>query len=257
MPVVPVVTIVMPCHNHVRWVKEAFASVAAQTYTAKRLVVVDDGSTDGSHEAALSLLQNCYEVTAATGPQVWVGGVPGMNVMIHRFEQAGGPSFARNHGVRCGWEGTDAFAFLDSDDAYHPEKLARSVAKWSEAPEHVGGVYSDYSTANEQTGVVVREYKEPFSRLRLMRECLPNMDSLVSKLALEKCGLFDEEMRVCEDYDLWFRISEKFLLVHLPEDLVTIRTGGHSSTSTVRRDVWEKNWRRIGEKAQERARNAR
>lgn len=249
----PLVTVVIPCHNHARWVNDAIDSVVAQDYPSKRVVVVDDGSEDGSAAAVCFRLQNLAAPTRQSEPEVHWGDRKGTHVMVCRFRQARGPSFARNYGIRAGWDSTDVFAFLDSDDLYLPCKLSRSVEKWKEAPHHVGAVYTDYETFDERTGVRVRQYKEPFSRERLVRECLPNMDSLVSKQALEQCGGFDEDMRVAEDYDLWMRISEKFMIVHLAEPLLAVRVGDHSSTAGVPREVWERNWRRVMQKAQARA----
>ena len=68
-------------------------------------------------------------------------------------------------------------------------------------------------SSSTSTGKIIREFKEPFSRKRLVRECIVHSGSLVSAKALEdvleETGYYDEEMRTCEDYDLWMRISEK------------------------------------------------
>ncbi len=254
----PLVTVVIPCHNHARWVNEAIGSVLAQDYPSKQIVVVDDGSTDGSSAAIKFTLESPSGPTRIEEPDVFWGTRRGnpTPIMVCTFSQARGPSFARNYGIRAGGEGSPLFAFLDSDDLYLPGKLSRSVAKWQESPQHIGGVYSDYETFNADTGARVREYKEPFSRERLVRECVANMDSLVSKAALDACGVFDETMRTCEDYDLWMRVSEKFILVHIPEALVAIRVGDHSSSTTVPNEVWQANWQKVMRKAQARMQNA-
>lgn len=250
------VTVIIPCHNHAQWVMTAVWSVVAQDHPSKRIVVVDDGSTDGSSEKVLAGLVDVKTPTQQGEPWTCLGTVAGSDtqLMLSRFREAHGPSFARNWGIKSGWEGTDAFMFLDSDDVYLPGKMPRSVAKWAEAPEHVGGVYSDYETSNENTGLRIRHYKEPFSRDRLVRECLPNMDSLVSRLALEQCGLFDETMRCCEDYDLWFRLSERFIVIHVPEPLLLLRVGTHSSSSTVNQETWQRCYANVFEKARFRSR---
>lgn len=251
----PCVTVVVPLHNHQDWICDALDSVAKQDYVNKRVIVVDDGSTDISAEMVLNVLTEVKEPMTQSQPWVCMGKYEGMDLMLCRFNDARGPSFARNYGIKAASQGTDLYAFLDSDDIYLPSKLTKSVEQWKLAPEHVGGVYSDYETFNSQTGIRVREYKEPFSRERLVRECIVNMDSLVSKEALTRCGVFDETLRVAEDYDLWLRISEKFVLVHIPECLVSIRVGSHSSTATVSKDVWQKSWHTVMEKAKTRMQN--
>lgn len=251
------VTAVIPVHNHRQWVNDALDSVVLQDHRPLRVVLVDDGSTDGSTEAVVARLYRPKGPAQQGEPWAAVGRLPGsdVDVMVQRFKEAKGPSFARNWGLRVAWEGTDVFALLDSDDVYLPGKISRSLARIAAAPDHVGVAYSDYDTLRPD-GLRVREFKEPYSRERLLSECIVNCDSLVSRKALEAVGLFDEELRVCEDYDLWLRISERFLLSHVPESLVTLRVGGHSSTSTVEKEVWEACRRRVTDKARSRAAHA-
>ena len=254
--VMPLVTAVIPCHNHREWINGAIESILAQDYPRLQVVVVDDGSSDDSF---MMVYRRLYEVqTSPPGisPKQVVGKLQGSEVpcMAVQLPQARGPAFARNFGIQAAWNATDVYAFLDSDDTYSPGKIAKSVQIWMEDPGHIGAVYSDYDTFNPQTGLRMREFKEPFSRERLLRECIVNCDSLVSKHALQHCGVFDDSLRVCEDYELWVRLSEKFLIIHIPESLVTIRVGDHSSTSTVPNEIWQKCYARVFEKANERLR---
>lgn len=217
----PRVTVIIPCYNRARWVGQAVTSALSQDYPC-RVVVIDDGSSDGSADA----VPKRPEVT------------------VLRLETPHGPSFARNHGIRDTFGTTEVFAFLDSDDFYRPGKISKSVAKLADG---VAVVYSDYDTLRED-GLLQREWKEPFSRARLFRECVVSSHALVTKRALEVCGFFDEDLRVCEDYDLWLRLSNKFAVEHIPESLVTMRVGSHDSTATVKKEVWEASWRRVREK---------
>lgn len=249
----PVVTAVIPVHNHKNWINEAVDSVACQDYRPLRIVVVDDGSTDGSAEAVLNSLYRPREPAQQGEPWAALGRLTkwGVDVMVQRFNEAHGPAFARNWGMQVGWDGTDLFAFLDSDDLYLAGKISRSVAKFVDAPDHIGAVYSDYETLRPD-GLRLMQYKEPFDRAKLLRECIVNCDSLVSRKAIEVCGVFDESLRVCEDFDLWLRVSEHFILVHLPEPLLTIRVGPHSSSATLKSEVWQRCYSRVFEKAQQR-----
>lgn len=233
----PQVTIVIPCHNHARWVGGAMRSVAEQDYPNKRLVVIDDGSTDDSWTVIDSFADRIRKT--------------GVGVCTHRIRKAVGPSAARNVGIRLSWTPTDIYGFLDSDDYYLPGKISKSVAKILEDPVAIGGVSADYETFNEESGIKIREFKEPYSRERLLRECLLT-SPLLTKTTLEKVGLFDEELRVAEDYDLWLRISEKFIFLHIPEALLRIRVGNHNSTSTVKKEVWQDCWKKVVEKTRQR-----
>lgn len=250
----PQVTVVIPVHDHMDWVFEAVESAARQDYRPLRIVVVDDGSTDGSADAVARQLYRPKGPSQQGEPWACLGQLTKwkVDVLVHRFKDARGPSFARNWGMKAAWEGTDVFAFLDSDDLYEPGKISKSVARFLDAPGLVGAVYSDYDTLRPD-GLRVREWKEPYSRQRLLQECIVNCDSLVSKEAIDAVGGFDDTLRVVEDYDLWLRLSEKFLISHVPESLVTVRVGEHSSTSRVQTETWRRCYARVFEKLRERA----
>lgn len=249
----PVVAAVIPLHNHARWVNDAIDSVASQGYSPLRIIVVDDGSADGSSEAVMTALKDVRVGNTETEPWTAIGThrSEAVHVMVSRFAKARGPSFARNYGMKVAGDDVELFALLDSDDTYGPGKIARSVEKYLQAPDEIGVVYSDYDTVDPQ-GVRRREYKEPFSRLRLLQECIINCDSVVSRKAIMKVGGFDEELRVVEDYDLWLRLTEHFMAAHIPDSLVSIRVGGHSSTSTVASATWQAAWKRVAAKTQAR-----
>ena len=60
-------------------------------------------------------------------------------------------------------------------------------------------------------------------------------------------------MRTCEDYDLWMRISEKYIIAHVAESLTLVRVTGDNSSFVVNKNVWQQNWSRVMEKLQDRA----
>jgi glycosyltransferase involved in cell wall biosynthesis len=260
----PMVTVVIPCHNHGHWVFDAIISAAKQDYPKDklRIVVVDDGSTSNPLDKAIEDRVNMF---APNTPVLTLGSwskfpdgskalrftVCDVPVIAVCRPEAGGPSVARNVGIDVGKDGTEVYAFLDADDMYHRSKLRESITKFK-LSDQIGVVYSDYDTLRAD-GLRIREHKEPFSRERLAAECIVNCNSLVLAKAIHDCGKFDEEMRVCEDYDLWMRISEKFVIAHVPESLVTIRVGEHSSSSTVKTEIWQQNWQRVHLKAKARA----
>ncbi|HSE51157.1 MAG TPA: glycosyltransferase family A protein [Gemmatimonadales bacterium] len=105
------VSCIVPVHNGARFLGEALASIAAQRYQPREIIVVDDGSTDDTARVASE------------------SGVP---LRYLRQEQGGGPS-ARNHGMRVA-QGS-FFAFLDADDRWHPDKLMIQMARFEARPE--------------------------------------------------------------------------------------------------------------------------
>lgn len=249
----PVVTVVIPNFNYSKWIMDAINSVVAQDYPRIQIVVVDDHSTDGSYELVNSKIEVIESVIVDGVGHVTLGKYGGLPITNVFLDQNGGPGRARNIGVRIAWENTHIFAFLDSDDLYMPKKISKSVSLILSNPNIIGAVYSDYDTLHTRTGIQIREFKEPFSRERLLQECIVNNDTVITKVVLDKAGLYDEEMRTCEDYDLWMRVSENCLIVHIPESLIIVRVTGEGSTFSVSQEEWGKNWRRVMEKLQARA----
>lgn len=239
------VTAVMPVHNHERWVRTALESLLKQTRRPDRFAIVENGSIDDSRNVIKRMLTNRNE--HSEGGQLSCSGfLDGIPTWFYSTSTALGPATARNYGMEIFRNDTDVFAFLDSDDIYEPTKIEASLPFFEN--KHVGVVYSDYTTFNEQTGIEVREYKEPFSYLGLQRDCIINCDSLVAKEAVLSVGGFDNSMRTCEDYDLWLRLCRNCIAVHIPESLVKIRVGNHSSTANVPKETWNSNWAKIREK---------
>lgn len=245
----PNVTAIIPCHNHQDWVNQAIDSVVVQNYPRKRIVVVDDGSTDDSWRNIVSKIYQPKTPQQKLEHLIIFGNIKNSDVSVVacKLDKSYGPSVARNYGIKTAWEGTDIFAFLDSDDYYEQGKIKKSVEVLG-LGDAVGAVYSDYDTLNIHNGFRQRQFKESFKYNRLVQECIVNNDSLVKKIALAQCGVYDEDLRVCEDYDLWLRVSEKFVIYHIPESLVTIRVGKHSSTDNVNKATWEQNYRKVFEK---------
>jgi hypothetical protein len=144
----------------------------------------------------------------------------------------------------------DCFAILDADDMMYNNKLERCVQDLFSSP-NIGSVYADYDIFNVETKTLIREYKEPFDRLRLGQECIVHSGSVIKKEALlatrNNNGFYNRTMRTCEDYELWVRISKIFMISHIPESLTFVRNHSNNSTNTVSKEIWENNWRKVAE----------
>jgi glycosyltransferase involved in cell wall biosynthesis len=185
---------------------EAVESVFNQSYRDFEVIVVDDGSTDGTR-AALSPYQDRLQY-------------------LYQIHQ--GVSRARNQGLRAA--GGQWIAFLDSDDLWLPEKLETQMDFISRAPE----------TLICQTGelwirggrrVNPRKKHQKFSGdifAPSLRLCLVSPSAVMIKEDLfQEVGLFDETLPACEDYDLWLRISARYPILLIDRPLV-VKRGGHS-----------------------------
>lgn len=227
----PNVAVIMAAYNVEKYVHSAIYSVYKDKYENKQIFFYDDGSIDNTTKMSL-LPHNLYY-----------------------GETNRGLSYGRNYLIQEAWDWADYFMILDADDQFiGTDKITEMVNVALSAPDLIGVVYCDYQNWNEKTGEIVREYKRGFSRHELRNQCiLSDSGTLVSKWAYGAVGPYDESLKVGMDYDMWLRISEKFLIYHLPKCLtqVTIRSGSLSS-SPENAEIWRNNVGRVYEKLQER-----
>ncbi len=200
---IPQVSVIIPTHNRREMVREAIASVGAQRDVDFELIVVDDGSTDGTFEM----------LTGLDG------------VVADRIEQRG-PAGARNHGVAMAR--APLIAFLDSDDLWAPDKLSRQVA-YMRASRATG--------ISQTTEIWIRDGRRVNPGLRhrkregdifvdSLQTCLISPSAVILNTDLFRMlGGFDEDLIAAEDYDLWLRILVDHEVALLDEPLVTRRAG--------------------------------
>lgn len=246
---IPKVTIIIANHNYGQYVLGAINSALKQDYPKDRLhiFIVDDGSTDDSVQ---KIIDTYFEGKRGIFNKVVLDN--GTKITMVCLTQAQGPSAARNIAILNTLDDTDIYAVLDADDEYYPQKVLKCVNKIVQSGGNVGVVYADYDVWNIETGNIVREFKEPYSKIRLMQECIVHSGAVITKQALvnskENNTFYDNAMRTCEDYDLWIRISEKLLMVHIPESLSLVRVHKDNSTFSVKNEIWQANWQRIRDK---------
>lgn len=249
--VIPKVNIIIANHNYGQWIKKSIASAIYQDYKNFIITVIDDGSTDNSIEKIEQISNAKFTDNKI---ETLIDNVPFIAI---KLDSATGPSNARNIAIHNTINFTDIFAILDADDEMMPNKISRCVAEMSQQ-NLIGLVYADYIIEDMTTGMKHIEYKEPYSKERLLQECIVHSGSLIKKQALmdtmDEFGYYDFNMRTCEDYDLWIRISEKYMMSHVAEPLTLVRVHKDNSTNTVDNSIWQQNWKRIADKM--RSRNA-
>jgi len=241
------VTVYTPSFNRRSWLKDCIESVASQDYAHKRHLIVDDKSTDDTFEYVCSLMKNAENRPAPEGAEKLVlGYYKNSKLAVARLLNNSGPSEARNWAMKSSWHYTDVFGNLDSDDRYRPGYLSKLMEPFKH--NEIGVVYCDYEVINHDSQTIVREFKEPFSRKRILEDCLLCNNSLIRKTVLEAVGGYDATLRVAEDWDLWLRVAQKALIYHVPECLLELHAGQHGSSVTVSPAEWAMCRRKIAEK---------
>ena len=199
------ISVIIPTYNRKHTLQRAIDSVLVQTFKPFEIIIVDDGSEDGTREW---LLQNYPSVQ-----------------YIHQPNN--GVSSARNKGIQISqgsW-----IALLDSDDEWMPEKLEYQ-SRFVEVNKD-----SSFCHTNEiwiRNGVRVNQMKKHKKYGGdIFKHCLDicrisPSSSIINKDVFEEVGAFDESLTVCEDYDLWLRVTAKFNILFLDEPLIK-KYGGH------------------------------
>jgi glycosyltransferase involved in cell wall biosynthesis len=202
----PRVSAIIPTYNRKAFVLEAVGSILEQTYGDYELIVVDDGSGDGTGEALKQY-----------------GGQ-----LRYAYQDNQGVSVARNHGLELA-EG-EFIAFLDSDDLWLPEKLGVQVAFMDEHPE-AQICYTDEIWIRRGVRVNPRKKHAKYSG-EIYPQCLSlciisPSSALMRRGLFEQVGTFDPRFPVCEDYDLWLRVASRFPVFFIPRKLI-VKRGGHT-----------------------------
>jgi glycosyltransferase involved in cell wall biosynthesis len=227
----PSVSIIMPTFNRLAFLKPAIASAFDQTFEDWELIIADDGSSEPTR-AYLRQLQ--------THPRVQV---------IWR-RHTGRPSAVSNVALR---EARGEYvAFLDSDDIWMPKKLETQIASLRRHPE-CGWSYTKFAlidaSGNRIDPACSRDWPTPTGWIleRLLEEntVIAQPSVVVSRQMLLELGAFDEDLVMCYDDELWFRLAAHSEIDGIDEALTLVRRHGEHSGSDIiawrdRRRVFKK-----------------
>jgi glycosyltransferase involved in cell wall biosynthesis len=232
----PLVSVIIPTYNSGVFIAEAVQSVLDQTYRRFEVIVVDDGSSDG------------------TGLALRAFG----NSIRYFYQENRGPSAARNTGIKAARG--EYICFLDSDDLWAPDKLELQLKVLEEYPE-IGLVFSDEADLSVPESahssilsrkafysdlVHQRPVQNAFAKL-LIENFVLTSTVMARKVCFATSGLFDETLRVVEDRDLWLRISAHFPIGCLP--LVVGKRREHDSNISTNSELNLRSRLRVWEKA--------
>jgi len=197
------VSIIIPTYNCSSLLERAIKSVLAQTYENWELIIVDDGSTDGTKD----LVANFRKIEPRI-KYIWQN-------------NSGAPARPRNTGIKSA--SGEYIAFLDHDDEWLPNKLEKQVALLENSPE-IAFVSCNVIVVSPKRSELISspKYKgENFLKKMLEKNLILTASSVVVRREIfDKVGLFDETLKFADDWDMWVRIALKYKFDYIDEPLV-------------------------------------
>jgi len=199
----PIVSVIIPTYNRKDLLERAIKSVLSQTFQDWELIIVDDGSTDETRD----LVENFQRVDPRI-KYIWQN-------------NSGAPAKPRNVGILN--SSGEYIAFLDHDDEWLPIKLEKQLIMLESLPE-VAFVSCNVIVLSPKKNefIVSPKYKgEKFVKKILEKNLILTASSVVIKRwVFEKVGLFDENFKFADDWDMWLRIALKYNFDFVDKPLV-------------------------------------
>jgi glycosyltransferase involved in cell wall biosynthesis len=215
----PLVSIVIPTYNHARFLTLALESVRAQSYSNWEALVINNYSEDDTTEVVQRFVD--------------------ARIQLVNFRNHGVIAASRNEGIRRA-KGMYV-AFLDSDDKWYPEKLARSIARLEQGCDLVchGEVWTQNGRADRPM-VYGPQARAQYRSLLYRGNCISTSATVMRKSVLDQLGGFAEDPAfiTAEDYELWLRIANMTTrLDFLPEMLGEYRIHDGNMSKAVLRNM--------------------
>ena len=208
------ISVVIPTYNRYELLKRAIASLYEQTTPPQEIIVVDDGSTDNTK----AIVKDFPEI-------------------IYIYQENRGVSVARNAGIQKAKN--EWIAFLDSDDEWHSKKLQKQIDFHRKNSDILMSYTDEVWIRNGQKVKIPKKYRkigeDAFVENLSYCNIAPSSVMLHKKL-LDRVGLFDEDLEVCEDYDLWLRIASKEKIALIDEKLIN-KYAGHDEQLGFRKNM--------------------
>lgn len=220
----PKISIIIPSYNYANFIGETLESVFSQTYKDFEVIVVDDGSTDGTRKVIKKFLPKIRYIKHETN----LGFAPAMNTGIRAAKGK-------------------YLNFLSADDKLLPTFLEKEVAVLEKYPK-VGLVFSPVMFMDKEGKIIgkqkikngYRDKNDGYQSL-LVGNFVNLVTAIVRADIVKKVGFFNNKLRQNPDWDMWIRIAKKSHLAYVPEHLAVYRQHDLNLTAEVKR-----NFKRIG-----------
>ncbi|MCD6312151.1 MAG: glycosyltransferase family 2 protein [Elusimicrobia bacterium] len=211
----PEISVIITTYNRKDFAIEAVKSVRKQNFRDYELIIVDDGSTDGSREALCGKTDK------------------------YIYQKNSGVSAARNAGLK---ESSGKYiCFLDSDDLWMKEKLSVQIAFMKKNPSlplcYTGEKWLKNGVHKNQKKHHAKSGGDIFRKSLEM--CIISPSSAMIRGEILVAEKFDEKLPVCEDYDMWLRITSKHNVGYIDSELI-VKRGGHPGQLSVSEPVMDR-----------------
>jgi len=194
------VSVIIPCYNHAHYLPVAIESVLNQSHSNVEIIVVDDGSTDNTKQVAQSYPEVKY---------IW--------------QQNHGLPASRNTGIKnC----TGAFVvFLDADDWLYTDAIKINLhhLRQNDPLAFVSGAYEEVKDANKIISICKNEITSNHYQQLLFSNYVGMISTVLYRRWVFDEVLFDENLKACEDYDLYLKITRKYPVLHHTEIIAAYR----------------------------------
>jgi len=214
----PKVSILIPVYNGSDYVRQAIDSTLAQTYKNIEIIVVNDGSTDGG---------KTDKICKSYGEKI-----------RYFLKENGGVASALNYGISK-MEG-EYLSWLSHDDIYYPDKVEKQIRFLKSLKNKDTVLYSNVEYIDENGITFAKtDYEKRFPIKKLNTRLFPALKGfmngcaiMIPKVCFDKVGLFNENLKTTNDYDMWFRICRGCEVMFIPETLIKYRIHKNQGTQT-------------------------
>jgi glycosyltransferase involved in cell wall biosynthesis len=199
------ITVIIPTYNRYTFLQRALNSVFAQKYLPKEVIVIDDGSCDETFK-----IQNDF---------------PNIKYI---YQENSGVSAARNRGMKEAKN--EWIAFLDSDDTWHKEKLREQILFHENNPNIFMSYTDEVWIRDDKEVKIPKKFKKLGQDIFLENLSYCNIapsSVMLHKKLIDEVGSFDEDLEICEDYDLWLRIVLNYQVGYIHQKLIG-KYAGHA-----------------------------
>jgi glycosyltransferase involved in cell wall biosynthesis len=213
------ISVVIPTYNRINKVCRAIESVLRDEFDDFEIIVVDDGSTDGTKQE--------------------LSNIPDSRIKYIRFEQNRGANAARNAGVRR--SRGEYISFLDSDDEFEKGHLDKVHSILESAGQGVIGAYTSFRHVNDKgnTHRYSRANVQSITQERLLRgNAIGGFSCTTFRRRLfDEVGYLDEDLPSCQDLDFFIRALDAGTLIGVDEVLLTYHTSGNRISTDLNRVI--------------------